>query len=173
MRKLFSITLLLLIFGCNTEIRYTQQSPEIDISKAIIGNYVAGEWGEYASHYADGATIFFNTTEDPSSIQEIIAGQKLSIEPLSSYSFDREKDEYEMVVTDEGETWVNFWGLWKGTIAATGESFDMPIHLTSQYVDGKIVKVHGYWDGTALSMALTKIQEEAAAAAMAETEVTQ
>lgn len=174
MRKLLSLSLLLSIFGCNTETRYTQQSPEIDISKAIIGNYVAGEWDEYASHYADGATIFFNTTEDnPSSIQEIIAGQKLTIEPLSSYSFDREKDEYEMVVTDEGETWVNFWGLWKGTIAATGESFDMPIHLTSQFVDGKIVKVHGYWNPTALSMALNKIQEDAAAAAMAETEATQ
>ncbi len=27
-----------------------------------------------------------------------------------------ENREYEMVVTDKGQTWVNFWGLWEGTL---------------------------------------------------------
>ena len=73
-----------------------------------------------------------------------------------------------MVLDDDGETWVNYWGLWKGTIAASGESFEMPVHLTSQFVDGKIVKTHGYWDASALTMALTKIREVAEAQAVME-----
>jgi hypothetical protein len=167
MRKLLPLTLLLFTLGCNTESRYTQQSPEIDTTKAIIENYVAGEWDKYATHYADGATIFFNVTEEnPATVQETIAGQKLTIEPLSAYTFVREKDEYEMVVTDEGETWVNFWGLWKGTIAATGETFEIPVHITHQYENGKIVKTHGYWNNSAIQMALMELQEASEMAAM-------
>jgi len=159
--KHFSLILfVLLIFGCETKTRYTQQSPEIDIVKSNIGHYVDGNWDAYAASYAAGATIFFNATEEnPASIQETIAGQKQTLEPLSSYSFDRTKDEYEMVVTDDGETWVNFWGLWKGTIAASGESFEIPIHITSQFVDGKIVKAHGYWNNGPIQLALMKLQE--------------
>lgn len=169
MKKFLFLGLLLMTIGCTSKTRYTQQSPEIETIKSIINNYVNGEWDEYASHYAAGATIFFNTTEEnPSSIQEIIAGQKISIEPLSSYSFERDKDELEMVLTDEGETWVNFWGVWKGTIASTGETFETPIHITSQFVDGKIVKAFGYWNSAPIQIALMELQT--AAAEMAETE---
>jgi len=163
MKNILILGLLLLTFGCNTKTSYTQESPEIDIVKSVIGNYVNGEWDEYAAHYTDGATIFFNATEDnPSPIQEIIAGQKLTIEPLSSYPFDRDKDEFEMVLTDEGETWVNFWGLWKGTIAANNKTFEMPVHITSQFVDGKIVNASGYWNSGPMQIELMKIQEAAA-----------
>jgi hypothetical protein len=167
MKNSIILMLLLLTLGCTTQTRYTQQSPEIDIVKSIIGNYVAGEWDEYAAHYADGATIFFNVTEDyPSNIQETIASQKISLEPFSSYSLEGENDGYEMVVTDGGETWVNFWGLWKGTLTATGETFEMPVHLTHQFVDGKIVKTFGYWNSAPIQIELMEIQ--AAAADLAE-----
>lgn len=167
MKNSIILMLLLLTLGCTTQTRYTQQSPEIDIVKSIIDNYVAGEWDEYASHYADGATIFYNVTEEnPASIQETIAGQKLTLEPISSYSFERDKDEYEMVLTDDGEKWVNFWGVWKGTIAASGETFEIPIHLTHQFVDGKIVKTLGYWNNSAIQMALMELQEASEMAAM-------
>jgi len=160
MKILSLLTVFALLLGCNPEKRYTQESPEIEIVKSNIGYYVDGDWEAYEASYAEGATIFFNTTEDsPASIQEAIAGQKLSIEPLSSYSFDREKDSFEMVVTDDGETWVNFWGLWKGTIKASGESFEMPVHLTSKFVDGKIVETLGYWNSTAIAMALTELSQ--------------
>jgi ketosteroid isomerase-like protein len=163
-KNILFVGVLLIAFGCDTNTRYTQHSIEIEVVKSNIGYYVEGDWEPYEASYAESATIFFNTSEEnPATIQEIIAGQKLSLEPLSSYSFDREKDFYEMVLDDDGETWVNYWGLWKGTIAASGESFEMPVHLTSQFVDGKIVKTHGYWDASALTMALTKIREAAEA----------
>jgi hypothetical protein len=164
MKNIVFILVFLTVSGCDTETRYAQQSSEIETVKSNIGYYVDGAWAPYEASYADGATIFFNASDENSaSIQEIIAEQKLGLAPLASYSFDREKDSYEMVLDDEGQTWVNYWGLWKGTIAASGESFEMPVHLTSQFVDGKIVKTHGYWDASALTMALTQIREAAEA----------
>ncbi|RIW18242.1 nuclear transport factor 2 family protein [Algoriphagus lacus] len=157
-----------LLFACETKQRYTQQSAEIETIKSIIGNYVNGEWDAYQSHYADSAKIYFNVTEaHPSTIQQIIAQQKMELEPLSSYTMDRENEAIEMVVDDKGETWVNYWGLWKGTMASTGKTYETPIHITAQFVNGKIVKEFGYWnnapiqlDAMALQMAAEKEAEE-------------
>jgi len=156
--------LLLEAFGCNSKARYIQKSPEIEIVKSNIGYYVEREWEPYEASYVEDATIFFSTSEEnPVSMQEIIEEQISSLEPLCSYSFDREKDLYEMVRDDKVETWVNYWGLWKGTNAASGELFEMPVQLTSKFVDGKNVKPHGYYDNTVLTMALIKIREAAEA----------
>ena len=171
MKYLFMLGSILMIVSCSQNQRYTQQSPEIEIFESVVANYVNGEWSEYESKYAEEAEIFFNATEEnPSSIQEAIAGQRLNLEPLSSYTIETDDDELEMVVTDDGETWVNYWGLWKGTIAATGETIKTPIHITSQFVDGKIVKTFGYWNNAPMQLAMMKIQEEAEEMASNETE---
>lgn len=156
-----------LLFGCEGKQRYTQQSAEIDTIKSIMSNYVNGEWDAYQSHYAADAQLFFNTTEDkPATIQQIIAQQKMEVEPLSSYSLDRENEALEMVLDDKGETWVNYWGLWKGTMAATGKTYEIPIHITSQFVDGKIVKAYGYWDNSSIQLDGMAMQIAAEKAAM-------
>ncbi|MFN3997366.1 hypothetical protein [Algoriphagus sp.] len=156
----------LLLCSCNSKDRYTQQSAEIETVKSIMSNYVNGEWEAYQSHYAEGAQIFFNTTEDkPATIQQIIAQQKLELEPLSSYSIDRENEAVEMVLDDKGETWVNYWGVWKGTMAANGKTYEVPIHITSQFVGGKIVKTYGYWDNSPIQMDAMALQIEAEKAA--------
>lgn len=154
---------ILMLFACEGKQRYTQQSAEIETIKSIISSYEKGDFEAYLPHYADGAQIFFNTTEEnPATIQEIIAQQKMELEAFSSYSFDREKDFLEMVIDDKGETWVNFWGLWKGTMAANGKTFEIPIHMTTQFVDGKIVKSFGYWDNAPIAIATLELQAAAA-----------
>ncbi|MEB2784152.1 nuclear transport factor 2 family protein [Algoriphagus persicinus] len=158
-----------MLFACESKQRYTQQSAEIEVIKSIIGNYINGEWDAYQANYAEGAQIFFNTTEEnPATIQEIIAQQKMEVEGMSSYTIDRAGEALEMVLDDKGETWVNYWSVWKGTMAANGKSYETPIHITSQFVDGKIVKAFGYWDnapiqldGMALQMAAEKAALEA------------
>lgn len=162
-------SVILLLFACEGKQRYTQQSAEIEAIKSIISSYESGDFEAYLPYYAEGAQIFFNTTEDnPATIQEIIAQQKLELEAFSSYSFDRENDFLEMVVDDKGEIWVNYWGVWKGTMAANGKTFETPIHMTTQFVDGKIVKSHGYWDNAPIRIAIMELQASAAAEAALE-----
>lgn len=162
-KNILIFTVAVLLFSCEVKQRYTQQSAEIETIKSIISSYEKGDFEAYLPHYAEGAQIFFNTTEEnPATIQEIIAQQKMELEAFSSYSFDREKDYLEMVIDDKGETWVNFWGLWKGTMAANGKTFEIPIHMTSQFVDGKIVKSFGYWDNGPIAIATLELQAAAA-----------
>jgi ketosteroid isomerase-like protein len=151
---LIGIVVLILV-GCDSAQRYTQDSPEIDSVKALLDSYVKGDWEAYQSHFASGAKIFLNVTESrPANIQEVIAQQKIEIEGLSSYSMEKENQELEMVLEDKGETWVNYWGIWKGTLASTGETFEIPVHMTFQFVDGKIVKEFGYWDNSKITKAI-------------------
>lgn len=156
-----------MLVSCDDKPRYTQQSTEIETIKSIIGNYINGEWDAYQSPYAEGAQIFFNTTEaNPATIQETIAQQKMELEGMSTYTIDREGEAVEMVVDDKGETWVNYWSVWKGTLAANGKTYETPIHITSQFVNGKIVKAFGYWDNAPLQLDVMAMKMAAEKAAM-------
>ena len=168
MKKFILITVIsALLISCENKLRYTQQSAEIETIKSIIGNYINGEWDTYQSHYAEDAQIFFNTTEaNPATIQETVAQQKMELEGMSSYTIDREGEAVEMVVDDKGETWVNYWSVWKGTMAANGKTYETPIHITSQFVNGKIVKAFGYWDNAPLQLDVMALQMAAEKAAM-------
>jgi ketosteroid isomerase-like protein len=155
-----------LVSACQQKQRYTQESPEIETVKSNIEHYVSGNWDAMLANYADGAMIFNNVTEaNPATAQENIEQHKQSLEPVSSYSFDREEEAAEMVIDDKGETWVNYWGIWKGTLSATGETIEIPVHITCQFVDGKIVKQYGYWDNGKIVTALMEYEAAQMAAA--------
>lgn len=64
-----------------------------------------------------------------------------------------------MVLDKEDETWVYFWGTHNGSVKATGKKLSMPVHLAVQFVEGKIVEEHVFFDGTEMNKAM----EEAAA----------
>jgi len=141
---LLSLSFLLLL-SCNK--RYTQQSEEIDTYKKVIADYENRDWESFATHYADTAKIYNNATKDEGkTLSEFIKETKDDAGYFSSWTYVKDESEYEMVVTDKGETWVNFWGLWKGKLEADGKTYDIPSHITAQFVDGKIVKEYGYWD---------------------------
>lgn len=145
----FALMLMLLVFitACNQDKRYTQQSPEIDTYKKVIKAYENQNWDEFATHYADTAKIYNNATKDEGqTLTEFIKENKDDASYFSSWTYVSDESDYERVVTDKGETWVNFWGLWKGELKANGKTYDIPSHITAQFVDGKIVKEYGYWD---------------------------
>ena len=96
------------------------------------------------------------TKEKGVSIEATIKDFQQDHELFSSISFDA--DDFEMVVTDEGETWVNYWGVWKATLKANGEKFEMPLHITQQFIHQKIVLEYGYWNSSAVALALTKLE---------------
>ena len=143
--------------------RYTQNSPEIDSVKAAIAAYEAADWDKYVSLYADTAKIYHNTKDKPVSPTQSAERFKESTSGYSSYSFVKDEGDMEMVVTDVGETWVNYWGIWEGTMSANDQKFVMPVHLTLQFKDGKIVKEYGYYNQTELVLANMELQKAAKA----------
>ncbi|WP_246085356.1 nuclear transport factor 2 family protein [Paucihalobacter ruber] len=148
MQKLILLALTVVLFtACNQNVRYTQQSPEIDTYKKVIKAYQNLDWDAFATHYADTAKIFNNATKDKGlTLTELIASNQQDASLFSTWNYVDSESDYEMVVTDKGETWVNFWGLWQGKLKADGKTYDIPAHMTIQFVGGKIVKEYGYWD---------------------------
>ena len=163
MRKLALLAVIGLLFvACKQgEPRYTQSSAEIDTFKELIAAYEAGDWANYTAKFADTAKVFHNTDDKSMTPAETVEAHKTNTSALSSYGFVPDKGDAEMVTTDKGETWVNYWGLWKGTIESNGKEMMIPVHVTAQFVDGKIVREYGYWDNAPMVAAM----EEAAAAA--------
>lgn len=145
-----SIHLLLVglsLTACQHDQRYTQQSPEIDSVKALYKAYESGNLESQRPFYAENAQIFYNAPEtSPATFDEILSTQTKDIADFSEISVVFDDEGIEMVVTDKGETWVNIWGEWHGTMKATGQEFVIPMHETFQFVDGKITKDFGYWD---------------------------
>jgi hypothetical protein len=166
MRKLALLAVIgLLVFACKQgETRYTQSSAEIDTYKAMIAAYEGADWDNYTAKFADTAKIYHNTDDKSMTPAETVETHKTNTAALSSYGFVSDKGDVEMVISDKGETWVNYWGLWKGTIASNGKEMMIPVHITAQFVDGKVVREYGYWDNAPMQA----VMEAAAAAEAAE-----
>jgi|UniRef100_UPI0040494610 hypothetical protein len=163
MKKLMLLSLTIVLFtACNQEKRYTQQSPEIDTYKKAMEDYKTLNWESLATHYADTAKIANNVIKEKAfNVSQFIERNK---EDADMFSWVVEKEEYEMVVTDKGETWVNFWGLWKGTMKSTNKVYTIPFHNTVRFIDGKIVEEFGYWNNSEIATDLLIQEREAIAA---------
>ncbi len=149
---------IVLFTACNQKQRYTQNSPEIDTFKSVIKSYNDQDWEGMTSQYADTAKTFNNSSDVGLSLEEMVAYHKESLSNLSNRGFLDKDQEYEMVITDKGDTWVNFWGDWEGTLKANGKKIKIPIHLTGQFKDGKIVRTSGNWDNAPMVLALQEIE---------------
>ena len=162
--KKYLLVLMLIIFliSCNEgkkedqEVRYTQDSEQINTLRAAIEDYEKADWDAMKKHYADTAQIFHNSKEGKR-IGAVVKTHQDNLTGLAGYSFDKEEDEFEMVLTDDGNTWVNYWGDWKGTMAGNNKEIIIPVHLTAQFENGKIVREYGYWDNTPMMMAMQEM----------------
>ncbi len=145
----FGMLLMVILFtSCkeNGPARYATTGPEIDLFKSLISDYEKGDWEGWQGHYADTAKLHHNTTKDiPLSAKEVNETLKVLLANTSTYAFDKDPF-YEKVIDDEGETWVNFWGNWKGTMAVNNKELIIPVHITAQILNGKIVEEHGYYN---------------------------
>lgn len=160
MKKVFYALFAVVLFAaCNPKqpVRYFSASPEIEISKSTLKYYTDGNWDAMKSLYADTAKVFNNVPKEKGiSIDSAFRDYRQDHELFTSISYSAEEDFFEMVITDEGETWVNYWGLWKGTLKSSGEEFQIPLHITQQFINQKIVREHGYWNSSAIALALAK-----------------
>ncbi len=139
--------------------RYTEQSPEID--KVIASNdaYCKRDWDALKAVYAADAKIYHNSAEsvtlDETMMQSMETAKYFSSETITT-------EDAEMVVTDSTETWVNFWGVWKGVVAETGKEYSSPMHFTMRFENGLITEEHGYWDGSEMTKDFMAMQASAA-----------
>lgn len=163
MRNLIFVALVIVTaWSCKqAETRYTQNSPEIDQIKGMVADYLAGNWDTFQARYADTAKLYHNTWDDPMTPGQRLDEMQEMLSNLSDYTFMEDRSEYEMVITDKGETWVNFWGVWKGVIMANSQEIVTPVHITARFVDGKIVSEYGYWDNAPLTMAMQQLAQQA------------
>ncbi len=146
MRKIFllGLAIVLSLSACNEKQRYTQQSSEINTYKKVMDDYRKKDWTNTASYYADTAKIANNVVKEKAlNVAQALEQNK---EDAKLFDWKVEDVDSEMVVTDKDETWVNYWGIWRGTMKSTGKVYVIPFHSTAQFVDGKIVKEDGYWN---------------------------
>ena len=168
MKKLFLLGLAVILFtACNDKPeRFTTTSSNIDEVKALISDYESGNWDSWAKHYADSAMIYHNTWEKGSTPAETQESLKTTLANTSSYGFDHGDDEifFEQTIDDDGLTWVNFWGNWHGTLSGNGQEIKIPVHLSLQMENGKIVREYGFYDVSNIVLALQAIEAAKAAA---------
>ncbi len=169
MKKLFLLGLAISIcIACqNQPQRYFADSAETETLKAGIKAYESADWDTWKSHFADTAKIFVNSLK-PITVKERVSGLKSMTSAMSSYGFNHDKEYIEMVLDKDDETWVYYWSAHKGTFAATNTELIIPVHLAVQFVNGKIVEEHVYFDGTSMNAEFTKIAVAAAEAEAAE-----
>lgn len=159
-KALFLMSILVLFSACkHTQTdRYKTSSTEIDLLKKGLADYENGDWDEWSKQYADSAKIFQNTWIDESTVEEVKMRHQNVIAQLSSYTFSDNDRYYEQIIDDHGKTWVNFWGVWKGTLKANSKEIIIPVHLTIQFKEGKVVKEIGYWNTAKLNDELKQIE---------------
>ena len=131
--------------------RYKTSSEEIDLLKKGLSDYEKADWDEWSLQYADSAKIFQNTWIDGASVEEVKTRHKNIIAQLSSYTFSEHDRYYEQIIDNNGKIWVNFWGVWKGTLKANSKEIVIPVHLTIQFKKGKVVEEFGYWNTAKLN----------------------
>lgn len=162
MKNIVLATLILIfILSCDTnkEKRYTRDCAEIDLLKKGIDYYEKGDWDQWLDQYDDSAKIYQNTWHVWSSPEVTREKHKELISKLSTYSFEREELSMERIIDDNGKVWVNSWALWKGTLKANNKVIEIPVHLTIQFVDGKIIEEWGFWDTNELNQELSLIEQ--------------
>ena len=159
MKKLFVLGLAIVLFASCQEKkqRYFETSAEIDAVKSLIKDYHAADWKAWAGHYADTAKIYQNSIK-PGTVKETVANLQEILSNVSTYKFDDKNLWYEMVIDKDGETWVNFWGNWRGKLTANGKELVIPVHLTLQFVNGKIVEEFGYYNISEFVLSLQEIE---------------
>lgn len=159
MKKLLLLSLAIIAFvACQDKPqRYFEESAEIETVKSGIKAYENQDWEAWKSHFADSAKIFHNTNK-PASPSEMIEGMQQMLSHFSSYGFSKEGGIHEMVIDKDGKTWVNYWGNWGGKANVTGKQLVVPVHLTLEFVDGKIVQEYAYYDTAGIAKTIQEIE---------------
>lgn len=148
----------LCIVACqNKPQRYFEASAEIETVKACLEAYENQDWESWELHYADTAKIYLNTNY-PISVNKMVENMQKNVSYFSSYAFSKENSVYEMVIDKDGKTWVNFWSSWSGQTKITDKHVVIPVHITLEFINGKIAQEYAYYDTAITAKAIQEIE---------------
>ena len=159
MKKLFLFGIAAILFMACQKQRYFSESTELDSFKASISQYNNGDWETWKTHFVDTAKFYVNSNKAISVDDFRKAHQKL-LSNFSSYGFEDKDSFSEMVIDSTNETWVNYWATWHGKFKANDKEIDVPVHLTAQFVNGKVVKIYDYFDSAIVGDVFAEIEKE-------------
>ena len=157
MRTIILICLLTSAFHASqAQLRYTQdasQAPEIATVETYFQAYDDHDWETLSSLYAAGAVNHHNGEAFTS--DALIASWQKEVTAYAQHHIELDA-ETERVITDQGETWVNAWGQWTGSMQLTDEQVSFPFHATFQFQQGKIVKAEFFYNASPLAAAFER-----------------
>jgi hypothetical protein len=143
MKNAFLLSFGLALAACQQAPKqYFEASPEIDMAKKATQAYVSADWETLRSLFADTAKIAGNVWEPEKfiSVDQWIEGFKADRLNFPEVSIGDDAV-YNMIVSDEGHTYVLCWLNWTGK-SKDGKEVSTPIHLFFQ-VDGGKFAWHG------------------------------
>ena len=133
--------------------------PEVDNIQKTIDAYVAADWATFRASYADTAISTHNTIKmDVDSLMRFHQNARKAYDKVEFSTLAKEMIKYE-----NGDQWTHFWGVWKGTIKGSGQTIEMPIHISGLLVNGKVGAEYLLYDPSAIRAALTPPAPVAAA----------
>ena len=160
MKNLINIFLIIVIgSACQppVEKQYFTESPEIDMVRQGITAYLAQDWDSFKQMYADTAQIYQNNWDKSMTIDESIENFKQQNADLTDINFTGPEEGngvYEMVVTDNGNKWVHFWGKWSAKLAANGQEVSSLVNVSFNFQGGKIAMEVGIYDNLPIYQAM-------------------
>ena len=159
---LLAIFVALFCFGCQIPIpmQYHTESPEIDVVKTTLNAYLSADWETQRAQYSDTAKIWHNVSwvdDEGMSPDEFTQMLSEEVAQLSEYDFTDQI--WEMITTDEGVKWVHFWGIWRGKMKGSDEQLNVPVQVSFNVLDGKIVMEVAVYDNLPAYLLGQSIQE--------------
>lgn len=149
--RLLPLIIILLIASCSNA-NYVEKAPEIDIIKSIFYSNPEDRSALFEQHYSEDAQIYWNSTV-PVTWKQLLIGIEESLERFDEYQV-LPSEEIHLIKNSKGERWV---ALWTAIKIRVGENEEIiPIHVSAQFVDLKIVKEAAYWDNLLVHEILNK-----------------
>ena len=140
--------------------QYFEECTEIDLAKKLMDAYLEQDWETYRSCYSDTARIWQNawySSDSGISIDQELNATKEFVSNLASYTY--EETIWEMIINNNGDKWVHFWGKWVGKLNSEGEELVVPVHIAFGIAGDKVVYEAGFWDNLPMHLAQQKLEK--------------
>ena len=159
---------IVLLFGCDKSVppppevqkQLFTESADIDVGKKIVEAYQNADWETYPKFYADDARVWRNkdwTSEEGMTLSEYLEDLKMGLSSVGEYQFT--SSTWVGVVTDEGEHWVFFWGVWEGVNTITAKNYVIPVQISMHIVNGKINRQVDFYNNAEIALDLKEVSD--------------